>query len=141
MAAARTFTISKRDVRRLYGRAYRAQKKDQSEVCGLLFLSGEGNLSLDFVKNSADRSGSFLITVADIDASQARAKEAGLRVGGSFHSHPISEPIPGESDIENAPVHSLMLIYDVCGCRAALWRVVKKGNKKDVQERSLIVAS
>jgi len=139
MPAPKQFIISKRDILRLHGRAYRAQQKDQSEVCGAVVLDEVGRLKLNFVKNSSPRPGAFLISIEDCTAAEQHAREAGFRIGGWFHSHPVSDPTPSPKDIKSAPINSLMLIYDVCGRTAQFWRVVRKGKRKAVQERGLII--
>ena len=54
-----------------------------------------------------------------------------MKVLGTFHSHPIGEAIPGPRDIQTARSGSLMLIYDVCGRQARLWKIQKiKGHPK-----------
>jgi proteasome lid subunit RPN8/RPN11 len=128
--------ISKRDLRRLRERALRAQRKNQSEVCGVLVKRGQ-RLELMFLPNLSQRRGSFEMSRADISAHRARARSRGGRVVGAFHSHPVSEAVPSLSDIADSPVNSLMLIYDVCGRDVKLWRVVKQNGIKVARGRSV----
>jgi proteasome lid subunit RPN8/RPN11 len=131
-----SLTISRRDLRRLRERALRAQRKDQSEVCGVLVKRGQ-RLELMFLPNLSERRGSFEMSRAAIAAHRARARSRGGRVVGAFHSHPVSEAVPGPRDIAESPVNSFMLIYDVCGRDVKLWRVVKHKGIKVARGRSV----
>jgi proteasome lid subunit RPN8/RPN11 len=131
-----SLTISKRDLQRLRLRALRAQRKDQSEVCGVLVQRGQ-RLPLMFLPKLSQRRGSFEMSRADISAHRARARSRGGRVVGAFHSHPVSEAVPSSRDIAESPVNSLMLIYDVCGRDVKLWRVVKCKGTKVVRGRAV----
>lgn len=97
------FSINARDWRRLRDRAKQAQKRGQSEVCGALLADSNRNLELVFLPNSSSKAGSFLISSEDICSAKATAKETNRRLSGFFHSHPISEAIPGKKDINDAP--------------------------------------
>ena len=131
------FAITKNDYRRLQDRAYRAQKKNQMEVCGVLVGRGK-EISLQFVENHSNTSGSFVIDLADV--KEIRSKLLGRkRVMGYFHSHIVSKPVPSIRDIKEAPIHSLMLIYDVCGREAALYRVTGTRARKSVSPRDLYI--
>jgi proteasome lid subunit RPN8/RPN11 len=129
-----SFTISKGDLRRLHELALRAQRQDQSEVCGVLIKRGQ-RLELQFLPNLSDRRGSFEMRRADIAAWRVRARARGGRVVGAFHSHSISEALPSARDIDESPVNSLMLIYDVCGRETKLWRVVMRNGLKSARGR------
>ena len=133
----REFTISVRDWRRLRERALRAQRKDQSEVCGALVQNAYGDLGLGFLRNIAAKSGSFEMERSEISRLRRDAKLSAGRIAGYFHSHPIGDAVPGQRDIVEAPAGSLMLVHDVCGCEARLWRVVKRKIDKYVIEQAL----
>ena len=141
MTAAIEYLVSKSELRRLAGRAYRAQQRDQSEVCGALIQTSPNHLKLEFLRNAFVGPCSFKINAEDLRMARLRARGHGHRVAGSFHSHPISEAIPGAKDIELAPIRSLILIYDVCGRQARLWRVVRNKAGKTVSERRLIISA
>ena len=47
--------------RRLHDRAYRAQQKEQREVCGVLVLHDGDRLDLRFCTNQASRAGAWQI--------------------------------------------------------------------------------
>ena len=128
--------MDKKEYRRLQDRAYRAQQKDQSEVCGALVCNGE-HLHLKFLKNHSPDRGSFLIKLAEVRPIRKELQGTKYRVVGYFHSHIVSEAIPGERDISEALINSLMLIYDVCGREAKLYRVVGPKVNKSVSSRRL----
>jgi len=49
-----------------------------------------------------------------------------------FHSHVVSEAIPGSRDIQEANTSHLQLVYDVCGCTR---RFCKSRNYRGREER------
>ena len=55
---------------------------------------------------------------------------------GTFHSHPICDAIPSPVDFMGAGslADSLMLIYDVCGIEARLWRMDTSKNRYQARE-------
>jgi proteasome lid subunit RPN8/RPN11 len=118
-----SFTLTRDEARRLYARALAAQKKDQSEVCGLVFVACDGSLRLGFMPNRATQVGSYAL-----DPSEISKLEVGLTndetILGTFHSHPISEAVPSKGDIERGFLHGHELICDVCGLLVRLWRKV-----------------
>ncbi len=134
----RTFVLNKRDYHRLQGRSFRAQQKDQSEVCGAI-VGLKNCLSLEFMNNHSLCPGAFKIKRIEITNLRKKLKSPKRRIFGYFHSHVVSEPTPSKRDIEGAPINSLMLIYDVCGREAALYRVVREKGKKTISMRELIV--
>lgn len=139
MLRANQFKITKRELKRLEDRAYRAQKRNQSEVCGALIADDLRNLTLAFLKNSSDKAGSFKIDEHTVHFARSQARLDGNRVVGWFHSHPISIAVPTEGDIQHAPINSLMLVYDVCGREARLWRVHGTRQRKIVTEHAFII--
>ncbi len=131
------YLLCKRDYRRLQDRAYRAQQKDQSEVCGAIVSTGK-LLYLEFMKNYSDQSGSFKILLAELCELRRKLKNTNKRIFGNFHSHVVSEPIPSKRDVDEAPINSLMLIYDTCGRKSALYRVIGTRNEKSISQREII---
>lgn len=107
--------------RRLCERAYRAQQRDSSEVCGVLLASAERVLHLHFLANRSERPASWSLYRSDIAAVRKVLQGTRFKVVGTFHSHPVSEAIPGTRDYAAMSVRSLQLIYDVCGCEVRLW--------------------
>ena len=80
------------------------------------------------------------MAIADLMAVRNQVKQ-NRKFIGVFHSHVVSEPIPGPRDIQNACVSHLQLVYDVCGRDARLWRIKKVNKKKVAVEVPLLVAS
>jgi proteasome lid subunit RPN8/RPN11 len=123
-----TYLMAASELKRLRKFAESEQKAAQREVGGLILSNDGVHLKLMFLVNRASRPGQFSIRGADYKSAKDRAKRSGKSVLGTFHSHPISEAIPGERDITNAHAEgsgSLMLIYDVCGREARLWKISK----------------
>jgi proteasome lid subunit RPN8/RPN11 len=119
------------DVRRkLHQRAYRAQQKDQSEVCGVVLAGANNKLRFHFLRNLSPESWSFEISKADIKDAREKAIQNDERVIGLFHSHIASEAIPSSGDLAKTPMRYLQLIYDICGLNVRLWRVKKVNDEK-----------
>jgi len=55
----------------------------------------------------------------------------GMMLMGSFHSHPIGYAKPGKGDLQYAIRSNVkfLLIYDVCGRDAKLWRLKRTRGK------------
>ena len=138
MSLAR-YTLPRQYYRQLTRYAHRAQRRDQSEICGAIIEASRGDLELEFLKNYAKIPGRFEIDLADLTATSRRAKIVGKRLAGTFHSHPISEAVPSSGDLCEARVHSLMLIYDVSGLEAHLWRIMRRNGEKYASERILCI--
>jgi proteasome lid subunit RPN8/RPN11 len=129
------FLLPLREKKILQRRAYQAQQKDQSEVCGIMLCTQTCVLTLQFLPNLSPEPGKFLVAKKDLRTALLEAKLASFRVLGSFHSHPITEAIPGPNDITHAFLNSHELIYDVCGADLRLWR--KRRSRGNVLLREL----
>jgi proteasome lid subunit RPN8/RPN11 len=123
---------------RLHRRAYRAQQKDQSEVCGVVVASPDCRLRLQFLPNHSARSWSFEISDSDFKEARKKANENGERFIGLFHSHIASEAVLGPRDLENARLTHLQLVYDICGREVRLWKVKKVDGQKVPVEVPLV---
>ena len=124
------FNLPYDERRRLHQRAYRAQQKDQSEVCGVVFAGANNKLRLHFLRNLSPESWSFEISNTDIKDAREKAIQNGERVIGLFHSHIASEAIPSPGDIVKSPMSYLQLIYDICGRNVRMWRIKKVDGEK-----------
>lgn len=131
------YRISVSQLRRLRTLAERRQKSGQREVCGLILSDDGFRLRLAYLPNQASRPGQFLIKGQAYESARDRAKRQGESILGTFHSHPVSEAIPGAGDIKNATSGSLMLIYDVCGREAKLWKIRKVRGHRQARELTL----
>jgi len=118
----REYRLPYREWRRVSRRAYAAQQRDQSEVAGLIAVGRHREIRLEFVRNESDRPCHFEFGWDQFWRARAVIRASGHRYLGMFHSHPISEAIPGRGDLRGARVNSVVLIYDVCGTNARLWR-------------------
>jgi proteasome lid subunit RPN8/RPN11 len=135
------YVLPFRERRRLQDRAYRAQQRDQSEVCGALLCIPSGVLRLGFLRNRSNRPGHFDIAADELSAMRRGPHPSRQSYVGTFHSHPLTEAVPGKGDVRHATVGHLMLIYDVCGREGRLWRIVQKNGHKTANEARLFSAS
>jgi proteasome lid subunit RPN8/RPN11 len=119
------FVLPFMERRRLHERAHRAQRHNQSEVCGLMLICRGNNLHLRFLKNRSTESGKYLLSRSETKAAARSASGKGQKVLGTFHSHPISEAIPSPGDLQRGFFRGYELIYDVCGRKARLWRLTR----------------
>ena len=133
--------LSIRTLRRLQAVAEREQEDAQREVCGLIVSRDGVRIKLVYVPNEAANPGQWSIARHSYESVRQRATAQGMRVLGTFHSHPISEAIPGPRDIQTAQFGSLMLIYDVCGKQARLWKIQKVKGRPEATELTLNVLS
>lgn len=128
-ATGAPFVLPFDERRRLHGRAYRAQQRDQSEVCGLVLVVAGGRLRFHFLQNRSMEAGKYELPRHEADAASQVARQSGQRVLGSFHSHPISEAKPSKEDIDRGFFRGYELIYDVCGREVHLWRLGQTAGK------------
>jgi len=89
-----------------------------------------GKISLTFLNNASTLPGHFELDDRQMASPRQKIRAAGKRPIGIFHSHPISEAVPSPSDVQQAPYNTALLICDVCGRTARLWRVVRLGRRK-----------
>lgn len=78
----------------------RSRKAGDYEICGLVAVA-DRRITLLFLTNESSIPGSYLVNIAQARRAQRIAKHSGLRVIGSFHSHPLTEATPGQSDLAN----------------------------------------
>jgi proteasome lid subunit RPN8/RPN11 len=134
-----------RDQQRLYrfireqldgevARAIRKAEPRGREICGLLIDNGF-LIELLPLKNKTKRPGSFQLSWKQIRRAERAAGRLGHRVLGTYHSHPLSEAAPGESDIRGAH-RSLMLVISCMDVEAKLWRI-RKGGAEEVPFRAV----
>ena len=135
------YVLPFRERRQLQDRAYRAQQRDQSEVCGALLCMPSGILRLRFLRNRSDRPGHFEIAAAELSAMRRGPHRSQQSIVGTFHSHPLTQAVPGRGDVRHATVGHLMLVYDVCGREGRLWRIVQKNGHKTATEAMLLTTS
>jgi hypothetical protein len=131
------YVLSKKETRRLHDRARRAQRHDQSEVCGALLVDPRRRLRFTFLANRSAAPAAWQLTRADLRSARLQAP-AGWRILGSFHSHVVSTAVPGPRDLREGFYRGYQLIYDVCGREAKLFRRVRRGSRVVATELPLI---
>jgi len=126
----RAYVLEEGELRRLQRRALAAQRRDQGEVCGILFVSPARRISLHFLANRSDVRGSFEIAKADLRAARLKSENPKVSFAGIFHSHPVGPAMLGPRDIRETPANWLHLVYDVCGTAPRLWVIRSRSQKK-----------
>lgn len=106
----------------------RHEAKEDKEICGFLIDNGYF-LQLQLAQNVSEKEGSFSYSKKEVRELMKCAKMLGLEIVGTFHSHPISEAIPGPNDVKYALDDSLMLIFDYIGKEGKLW-YIKDGRSR-----------
>jgi len=102
------------------------------EACGLLAVDGDGCLRRVYCLANLDRSPiSFTVDPDEHFASLTDAESNGWALGGSFHSHPRTAPIPSRTDIARALepdwVYLIVGLVDSDSPELRAWRI-KRGN-------------
>lgn len=133
------FILPYKERRRLHGRAYHAQQKNHLEVCGVLSIGPDEKIELHFLRNYFNGPRHFQLSNSDIKKIGRELKMKGKKIAGIFHSHPVSEAIPGPGDLKGGFYKGIAMIYDVCGREIKLWRSVKKGKSRVAKEIPLIL--
>jgi proteasome lid subunit RPN8/RPN11 len=117
--------------------AIRKASASHREICGLLVDNGH-LLEMVPLKNRTKAPGSFDLGWKRIKRCRKAAMRLGHRVVGTYHSHPVSEAVPGESDIRGAEDGELMLIISGPGQEAKLWRI-RSGKASEVPFRTIVL--
>jgi len=130
----KSYILRRSDLQKLHVSALQAQRRGQREVGGMLTSDENGQLELRFLTNRSQRAGHFRFARADYLKDRVAIRQMGKRALGTFHSHPISEAIPGPGDLAGTALNSFCLIYDVCGREARLWKIMKRRNKRVAKE-------
>jgi proteasome lid subunit RPN8/RPN11 len=126
-------------------------KLNGHEICGLILDKGSF-VELIQVKNKTKRGGGFSFYYGEVRAIRKKASLCGFEIIGTFHSHPVGLPNPGHSDLHHAMDDSIMLIFDVIGQCARLWRIkdqkakqlafvfvsLNSGKTRGLQQRKLL---
>jgi proteasome lid subunit RPN8/RPN11 len=131
------FLLPFNERRRLHDRAFRAQQKNHLEVCGAVVADRQGHLRLIFLENTAEVSYQFSVRRRDLTAVRKGLRGSGERFIGTFHSHPVGLATPSPRDRKLCGLRTYLLIYDVCGREAKLWRATKNGARRKVSEMPL----
>jgi proteasome lid subunit RPN8/RPN11 len=102
------------------------------EACGLLAVDGEGCLRRVYCLANIDSSPiSFTVDPDEHFASLTDAESNGWTLGGSFHSHPRTAPVPSGTDIARALepdwVYLIVGPVDADSPELRAWRI-KRGN-------------
>lgn len=73
------------------------------EACGLLAIDREGKVAMVYCLTNVDRSStSFTVDPTEHFHALRHAERSGWTIGGAFHSHPSSPPVPSRTDVAAA---------------------------------------
>jgi len=111
----------------------RHEAKEDREICGFLIDNGYF-LQLQPAQNLSTTGGSFSYCKKEVKQLEKSTGTLGIEIVGTFHSHPISEAIPGPNDVKYALDDSLMLIFDCIGNVGMLWYIKDGRSRKRVIE-------
>ena len=125
--------------RRLHNRAYRAQQRNHSEVCGVLVIDSDKRIELRFLRNRSDQPYKYRLSRMDIRTVRNSIAGQNRRILGTFHSHPVGEAVPGPGDLAEGFFNGTELIYDVCALEARLWRRRNHGGRRIAKELPLVL--
>jgi proteasome lid subunit RPN8/RPN11 len=107
--------------------AAHARAASPAECCGLLVGSPSHIVgSVRSANLAGDPARRFLIDPKTHFETRRTAGERGLAVIGFYHSHPVSEPVPSESDLAGASYqdHWYLIVQPLeKGCRARLFKL------------------
>ena len=80
-----------------------ARSELPNEACGLLAVDGDGCVRRAYRLTNVDASPtSFTVDPDEHFAALTDAESRGWSLGGSFHSHPRTDPVPSRTDIARA---------------------------------------
>jgi proteasome lid subunit RPN8/RPN11 len=117
------------ELNRLIRKARKLARDEGREICGFLVHNGQF-IEMIEARNESKKMGNFKINEKQYKGIKTSIKTLHHELVGTFHSHPLSEAQPGNSDIRQSEDNSLMLIIDCIGNEATLWRIRDKKARK-----------
>jgi proteasome lid subunit RPN8/RPN11 len=90
-----------------------ATREAPQECCGLLLGTAETITDLHAARNELASATRYRIDPRDHFAAIRRARTAGLRVLGAYHSHPRTAPLPSSTDAAEAWEHFVYVIVSL----------------------------
>ena len=131
-----TYWMSKAEAYRVRLIANRAQRRHH-EVCGIVVLGLRRRLRIVLVANRSDDECTWKLSQSSIRKVREQELKEGEEVFATFHSHPISEAIPGTMDIRTGFYHRRAMIFDCIGSEYRLWHKSKINGKIHLKELAL----
>jgi proteasome lid subunit RPN8/RPN11 len=135
----REYRLPYREWRRLSRRSYAAQQRGLFEVCGLFAVNRNREIRLFFVRNESRNPGQVDFGWDQFWRAREDIRANRHRYIGMFHSHPVGYAVPGSGDLRGARVNAVLLIHDVCGAEARLWRIIRRGRRKRAIELPIAI--
>lgn len=121
MSLLRPFRFPTAEWTLLRDRSFLAQQIGHLEVCGVFGVTKRNEIRLYFIPNRIKKPYAFRVYRRDVIRIEKLAAKSSIQVRGTFHSHPISEAVPGENDYAQGFYRNHLMIYDVCGEELAIW--------------------
>ena len=123
--------IPSKKFKTIFKKAKRIGRDSGIEVCGLIISNGFFFDLLE-TRNKSKKPGSFQFYPSEGRRIEKAVKILGYEIVGTFHSHPVGLPEPGEIDIKYSEENDCMLIFDCLGSEAKMWNI-KKGKAKEIK--------
>jgi [CysO sulfur-carrier protein]-S-L-cysteine hydrolase len=96
-----------------------ARTSAPEEACGLFAIDEEGVVRMVYCLSNADRSAtSYTIDPDEHFHAWNHARRNGWDIGGVFHSHPASAPVPSPADLDGLDPDWVSVILGATGVRA-----------------------
>ncbi len=135
------YILPTHELRSLHKAAYSAQQRNHLEVCGAVIVRRGSEIALRLLPNRSDEPYRYALSLNDLSALEKELADSEFQVIGSFHSHPLSEAVPGPGDVERGFYKGMELIYDVCARQARLWYRDRTRSEPHLLELPLRVVS
>jgi proteasome lid subunit RPN8/RPN11 len=109
------------------------------ECCGLLVAGGGAIDEAVRTRNAKASRTAYLVDPEDHFAAIKRARQAGRRIAGAYHSHPRSPAVPSPADLREA--HDPDLVYLIVSLADPLAPSVRAFAIRDGQYRERQIVS
>ncbi|WP_152912567.1 Mov34/MPN/PAD-1 family protein [Candidatus Rhodobacter oscarellae] len=112
----RNFWLPLSEFSRLRRRSLIAANDGLREICGYFVCGPDGQVRLTFTLNRTAEPSRFKMRKADLGVCPTRRQ-----VWGTFHSHPLGEEYPSETEANLSNFSPLLMIYSDIFEKIALW--------------------
>ena len=106
------------------------------EACGLFAVGDDGSVTMVYCLTNLDHSAvSYTIDPEEHFQAWSHARRHGWEIGGVFHSHPSSPPVPSESDLVGLDPDWVSIILGVGTEEVRAFRIAGGTSTEVVLER------
>jgi len=96
-----------------------ARTNAPEEACGLFAVGADREVTMVYCLTNTDQSNvSYTIDPGEHFGALEHARRSGWRIGGVFHSHPSSPPVPSPSDLRDTDPEWVSVIVGATELRA-----------------------